>query len=135
MGVPVHRFFAGPLFILGFLLVPAFLTPAADGSHDAVARIAAPAPSFSPQEVQSRLATIGLPEYAARDVRGRELWNAVQRFYQGRGYSPAWVAGGRLSRQAEGLLRAALHADRDGMDAAPYAELAAQAREIRRASA
>jgi L,D-transpeptidase YcbB len=135
MGVPVHRFLAGPLFIAGFLLVPAFLTPAADSAHDTVVRAAAPVLSFSPRDVQSRLATIGFPGYAARDVRGRELWSAVQRFYQSRGYSPAWVAGGRLTRQAEGLLRAALHAERDGMDAAPYAELAEQARGIRRASA
>ena len=136
MGVPIHRFLAGPVLFFGFLLVPAFLTPAADSSHGTVAPAAAQArPSASPEEVQSRLATIGLPDYAAEDVRGRDLWKAVHRFYQARGYSPAWVAGGHLTRQAEGLLRAALQSGGDGMDAAPYAELASQARGIRKASA
>jgi murein L,D-transpeptidase YcbB/YkuD len=136
MGVSIHRAFARPVFLLGFLLVPAFLTPAADGLHEtAFPAIAQTGPSFSPQDVQSRLATIGVPDYAAEDTRGRELWKAVHRFYQARGYSPAWVAGGRLTRQAEGLLRAALQSDGDGMDAAPYAQLASQARGIRRASA
>lgn len=136
MGVFIHRVLARPVFLLGFLLVPSFLTPAADGFHETAApAIAQTRSSFSPQDVQSRLATIGVPDYAREDARGRELWKAVHRFYQARGYSPAWVAGSRLTPQAEGLLRAALQSDRDGMDATPYADLTSHARGIRRASA
>jgi murein L,D-transpeptidase YcbB/YkuD len=82
--------------------------------------------------VKARLATIGVPDYVEAGTRGHERWKAVHRFYEAVGYRRAWVSGGRLNRQAESLLRAALQADRDGMDNTPYARLATDARGIRR---
>lgn len=131
MGVSSHRWMAGPALFFAFLLVPAFLTPAA---HDAAGPPVAAARSFSPDEVKARLATIGVPDYVEAGTRAREQWKAVHRFYEAVAYQPAWVSGGRLTRQAESLLRAALQADRDGMDNTPYARLASDAGAIRRAS-
>jgi murein L,D-transpeptidase YcbB/YkuD len=95
----------------------------------------APLPAPTAEEVRARLSSIGVPAYVERTARGRERWKAVQRFYQGRGYRLAWVAAGRISRQAASLLRAAAGADGDGLDAAPYVALAAQGPAVRRASA
>jgi murein L,D-transpeptidase YcbB/YkuD len=136
MGVFIHRFAVASILLLALLLVPAFLTPVADASHGAAAPTAAGVPpgTPSPEEVRARLANIGVPAYVEPDVRGQERWKAVHRLYEAGGYRPAWVAGGRLTRQAEALLRAALQADRDGMDTALYAELAREARGIRRTS-
>lgn len=119
MGVFIHRS-AGPSFLLAALLLPAAVATA-DEANGA--------------DVRARLASIGIPSYVEPDTRSRERWKAVHRFYQIRGHRLAWVSGGRLTRQADGLLRAALDADRDGLDTTPYVELASEARSIRRASA
>jgi murein L,D-transpeptidase YcbB/YkuD len=136
MGVFIHRSGVASILLLAIIFVPAFLSPAADASHGAAAPAispAAPVP-FTPEEVRGRLGTIGVPGYVEAGPRGQEQWNAVHRFYEARAFRPAWVSGGRLTRQAEGLLRAAVQGDRDGMDTALYAQLATQARGIRRAS-
>jgi murein L,D-transpeptidase YcbB/YkuD len=134
MGVFIHRYVvASILLFLAVLLVPAFPTPAAVASHGAADSTVAPG-SFSPDELRERLGTIGVPGYVEAGPRGLERWKAVHRFYGARAFRPAWVSGGRLTRQAEGVLRAALQGDRDGMDTELYAELATQARGIRRAS-
>ena len=138
MGVFIHRSVIASVLLLAILFVPIFLTPAADASHGAAlpgvnASTAAPG-SFSPEELKARLGTLGVPAYVGKGARGHEQWKAVHRFYEARAFRPAWVSAGRLTRPADALLRAALQADRDGMDTALYADLATQARGIRRAS-
>ena len=120
MGVPSHRRFAAPVLLLSFLLLPSLLTSA---------------PGPKDEEVRARLASLGLPSYVDPGPRGRERWKAVVRFYEMRGYRPAWVAGGRLTRPAETLIRTATQSHLDGMDASVYTRLASDARTIRRASA
>ncbi|HVR70678.1 MAG TPA: L,D-transpeptidase family protein [Vicinamibacteria bacterium] len=136
MGVSNRRFLAASFLLLAFVLVPAFLTPAADASHEAAAALLhAPARAAStPEEVRARLDSIGVPGYVESGPRGGERWTAVRAFYEARGYRLAWVAGGRLTRPAEALLRAAMQSDREGLDTALYADLAPRAGGIRRAS-
>ena len=121
MGVSAARSFAGPVFFLSVLLLPSLATPAPQ--------------SLAPEEVRARLASLGTPGYVEPTSRGRERWKAVLRFYEGRGHRTAWVSGGRLTRQAESLLRAAAQSSQDGLDGAVYARVAQDARAVRRASA
>src|SRR5688572_11784441 len=129
MGVSIPRSLAGPVFLFGLLLIPsvAFSAPA-----DVVSRPAGP---LAPEEVRARLASLGTPSYVEPTSRGRERWKAVLRFYEGRGYRTAWVSGGRLTRHAESLLRAAAQSFQDGLDGSVYARVAHEARAVRRASA
>jgi murein L,D-transpeptidase YcbB/YkuD len=130
----VIRRCSGTVLILTAHLLSAPTASASDGSRG-VADPPAPAASVSPDEVKDRLASLGQPAYVEPDARGRARWDAVQRFYQGRGYRLAWVEEGRLTGHAESLLRAAIDAHRDGIDAAPYTSLAREGRAIRPASA
>jgi murein L,D-transpeptidase YcbB/YkuD len=120
MGVATGRTIAGPVFFLSVLLLP---SPAAS------------APALAPDEVRARLASLGTPGYVEPTSRGREQWRSVLRFYEGRGYRTAWVSGGRLTRQADSLLRAAAQSSRDGLDGTVYARVAQEARAVRRAAA
>jgi L,D-transpeptidase YcbB len=131
MRVFIHRS-AGTAFLLAALLVPAPVMSADDLGP--AARVLTEHP-VSPADVRARLASIGIPAYVDPDMRSRERWNGVHRFYQGRGHRPAWVSGGRLTRQAETLVRAAVDAEADGIDPTPYLELASEIRGLRRPSA
>src|SRR5262245_47657525 len=101
MGVFIHRS-AVPLLFLAALLLPAVVSPADDSL---LVSPAGAVPRLSPADVKARLASIGMPSDVEADARSRERWKAVHRFYQLRGYRLAWVSAGRLTRQADSLLR------------------------------
>ena len=135
MRVYSRSWVAGASFLPVLLLIASSFTPVAQTAPESRDVTAAPGPvSAASDDLKARLASLGRPDYVEAGTRGRDRWKAVHRFYESVGYRAAWVSGGRLTRQAESLLRAALQADRDGMDVAPYARLASEARGIRRAS-
>jgi len=57
---------------------------------------------------------------AALRPEGATRAEALLGFYQSRDYRPAWVEGGRLSRQGAALLQVLRDADREGLDGARY---------------
>jgi murein L,D-transpeptidase YcbB/YkuD len=92
-----------------FYAAVGLLAPAALAEDDPAADL------VSGADARFYLATRTLPPYVDRDARAAAVWSSVQSFYRGRDYRLAWVAGGRLSADAETVARIVARADGEGI--------------------
>jgi murein L,D-transpeptidase YcbB/YkuD len=60
------------------------------------------------------------PAWVERTAGGRQLWTLEQKFYEQRGYRPAWIDGDDPTSQLDALLGALRDADLHGLDPARY---------------
>ena len=56
------------------------------------------------------------PSFVTRDAEGTHLWDLTRQFYQKRGNAPAWFDGNKPLAEADQLIQAIRHADREGLD-------------------
>jgi murein L,D-transpeptidase YcbB/YkuD len=60
------------------------------------------------------------PRWVERTKSGQALWSVEQKFYEQRGYQPAWIDGDDPTPQLDALLRALRDAELHGLDSARY---------------
>jgi murein L,D-transpeptidase YcbB/YkuD len=61
-----------------------------------------------------------IPSFAVPDASGRHLWTATREFYQKRGFEPVWRSAESAKHDADELIDALVHSDRDALDPARY---------------
>jgi L,D-transpeptidase YcbB len=72
-------------------------------------------------EIELRLASPVMPLWAARDVRGASQWDALRRFYNERGFAPAWLDESGAGPQALALADALQEVAAQGLEPQRYA--------------
>ena len=61
-----------------------------------------------------------VPAFVVRSASGRHLWTATREFYQKRAFAPVWRSAEAAKHDADELIEALAHSDRDALDPARY---------------
>ncbi|HTL45490.1 MAG TPA: L,D-transpeptidase family protein [Vicinamibacterales bacterium] len=73
-----------------------------------------------PAALQAVLRDKTIPSFVVRSASGRHLWTATREFYQKRAFDPVWRSAESAKHDADELIDALVHSDRDALDPARY---------------